>query len=71
MAGGTRANPAAVVIEVHIVFLGQFENGLVYKIAFHRFRGDAGIFKLKLDNCHKTGGQNSFRCLLNENGAQR
>lgn len=52
MAGGTGAHPATIVVEVDIKLLGQFEDGHIFKIALHRYRGNARIFKLKVDNSH-------------------
>ncbi len=52
MAGGAGANAATIVIEVHIVFLGQFQDRHVHKITRNCFARDAGIFKLKSNGCH-------------------
>ena len=52
VAGGTRADAPAIVIEVHVVLFRQFQNGHVHKIAGHCFRRYVGIFELKCNFSH-------------------
>lgn len=47
MAGGAGANTSAVMVEVDVVFLCKFQNGLIYEVASYCFRSYGGIFKLK------------------------
>ena len=52
VAGGAGAYAAAVVVEVHVVFFGQFQNRHVGKFARYCFGRNAGIFELKSNCCH-------------------
>ncbi len=52
MASRAGANAPAVVVQVYIVLLGQFEDGHVYKVALDGFGGNIRIFKQELDNSH-------------------
>ena len=52
MAGGTGANPAAIVVQVYVVLLSEFQNRHIQEITRHCFRGDAGIFELKCNCSH-------------------
>ena len=52
VAGGTRADAPAIVIEVHVEIFRQFQNGHVDKIAGHCFRRYIGIFELKCNCSH-------------------
>ena len=52
MAGGAGAHPAAVVVQVHVVFFGNFQNRLVQKISADGFRRDGCVLKLKCNGGH-------------------
>ena len=52
VAGGAGANPAAVVVEVNIVFFRDFQDGHILKTSRHRLDWNAFIFKLELDGGH-------------------
>jgi hypothetical protein len=62
MAGRAGAYTATIVVKVHIRFLRNFEDGLVYEIADDLFGGDAFIFKLKNNFCHRMGRQGAKAC---------
>jgi hypothetical protein len=49
---GARAHSAAIVIQVNVVFLRQFQNGFVLEITRHGFGCYARIFKQKLYSSH-------------------
>lgn len=52
VAGGTGAHAAAVVVQMHVVVLRDFEDGHVQKIARRGFGRDGFIFKLKMYGSH-------------------
>jgi hypothetical protein len=52
MAGRAGADPAAVVVEVDVEIFRDFEDGLVGKIAGHRFTRNRFIFKKKMNSSH-------------------
>lgn len=71
MAGRTCTNPAAVVVEVYIVFLRQFKDGHIFKVALDGFWSNIRVFKLKVDNSHKLVVRSSFRGFPLKKGLQR
>lgn len=60
MAGGAGTNAAAVVVKMYIVFLGQFEDGHIFKVALDSFWGNIRVFKQKVDNSHNRVARSHF-----------
>ena len=52
VAGGAGADAATVVVEVNVVFFGDFEDGHILKTARHGLDRDIFIFKLELNGSH-------------------
>ena len=70
MTGGTRTNASAVVVQVNAVVFGDFQDGLLLKIARHGFPGNGFIFKLKF-YCNHGGkvinmGKGSMKIIAGE-----
>lgn len=59
MTGRAGADAAAIVVQVHVVLFGQFQDGQVEEFALDGFGGDGFIFELKLDGSH--GMKGGFR----------
>lgn len=55
MAGGTCTHTSAVVVEMHIIFLRNFQHRHVLKVAGNRFRRNIGILKFESYSGHKSG----------------
>lgn len=52
MAGGAGAYAAAIVIQMNVVLLRNFEYRHILVVAMHRYRWDGFIFKLKFYRSH-------------------
>lgn len=52
VTGGAGAYAATVVVEVNVVFFGNFQNRNIYIIPPHGNWSYAGIFKIKMNDCH-------------------
>ena len=52
MAGTTCADPAAVVVEMDVVFFCHLQDGRVCRYVFYSHRGDGFIFESEFYCCH-------------------